>query len=376
MSLDRDAFYIDGGWRAPASDATLQVISPHSEEVIATVPEASVGDVDAAVAAARKAFDEGPWPRMTPAERIAVIEAFSGLYAAKLTEMAELISLEMGSPTSFSQLAQSPAPWMQIESFLAIAREFPWEAARPGSLGSDVVVRHEPVGVVAAIPPWNVPQFTVMSTGQVITGALVSTTLMIWSQLEALPQSSVPVHVRVITSSCGQLPAATLSLSTMSISPSQLSVAVATPVLALVRAAARELERGGVPARAVPLLATRPGVADQSGLDTAARAANLHGALRVRPGPLRRLAGGVPEIAGAVVCDDVVTTGATLVEAQRALRAVGVPVLGSATVAATARRARLSLRRFWPRRRLRLVRTGCSSRHIRNRPSRRVTGQT
>ncbi len=163
MSLDRDAFYIDGGWRAPASDATLQVISPHSEEVIATVPEASVGDVDAAVAAARKAFDEGPWPRMTPAERIAVIEAFSGLYAAKLTEMAELISLEMGSPTSFSQLAQSPAPWMQIESFLAIAREFPWEAARPGSLGSDVVVRHEPVGVVAAIPPWNVPQFTVMS---------------------------------------------------------------------------------------------------------------------------------------------------------------------------------------------------------------------
>jgi len=109
-------------------------------------------------------------------------------------------------------------------------------------------------------------------------------------------------------------------------------------MLALVRAAVRELERGGVPARAVPLLATRPGVADQSGLDTAARAANLHGALRVRPGPLRRLAGGVPEIAGAVVCDDVVTTGATLVEAQRALRAVGVPVLGSATVAATARR--------------------------------------
>ena len=116
-------------------------------------------------------------------------------------------------------------------------------------------------------------------------------------------------------------------------------------MLALVRAAARELERGGVPARAVPLLATRPGVADQSGLDAAARAANLHGALRVRPGPLRRLAGGVPEIAGAVVCDDVVTTGATLVEAQRALRAVGVPVLGSATVAATARRGAEGRRR-------------------------------
>src|SRR5690606_12035656 len=47
--------------------------------------------------------------------------------------------------------------------FLGIAREFPWEAARPGALGADVIVRHEPVGVVAAIPPWNVPQFTIMS---------------------------------------------------------------------------------------------------------------------------------------------------------------------------------------------------------------------
>jgi betaine-aldehyde dehydrogenase len=69
----------------------------------------------------------------------------------------------MGSPTSFSNLAQSPAPWMQIESFLAIAREFPWEEERAGALGSPVVVRREPVGVVAAIPPWNVPQFTIMS---------------------------------------------------------------------------------------------------------------------------------------------------------------------------------------------------------------------
>ena len=177
MSLDRDAFYIDGGWRAPATDATLQVVSPHSEEVIATVPEAAPADVDAAVAAARQAFDHGPWPRMTPQERIAVIEAFSGLYAAKLTEMAEVISLEMGSPTSFSQLAQSPAPWMQIESFLTIAREFPWEATRTGALGSDVVVRHEPVGVVAAIPPWNVPQFTVMS--KVVPALLAGCTVVV-----------------------------------------------------------------------------------------------------------------------------------------------------------------------------------------------------
>src|SRR5687768_3021990 len=68
MSHDRDAFFIDGGWAAPASTDQLRVVSPHSEEVVATVPEGSVADIDAAVAAARRAFDEGPWPRMSPAE--------------------------------------------------------------------------------------------------------------------------------------------------------------------------------------------------------------------------------------------------------------------------------------------------------------------
>ncbi len=163
MTLDRDALFIGGSWAKPATDAVLEVVSPHSEEVVARVPEGSTADIDAAVAAARKAFDEGPWPRLTPAERIDVVQAFSGLYAAKLGEMAELITIEMGSPISFSNLAQSPAPWMQIEAFLGIAREFPWESMRPGVLGADVMVRHEPIGVVAAIPPWNVPQFTVMS---------------------------------------------------------------------------------------------------------------------------------------------------------------------------------------------------------------------
>ncbi|WP_028653840.1 aldehyde dehydrogenase [Nocardioides sp. J54] len=163
MTLDRDALFIGGTWSAPATDAVLEVVSPHSEEVVARVPEGSTADIDAAVAAARAAFDEGPWPRMSPAERIDVVQNLSHLYAARLEEMATVISTEMGSPISFSNLAQAPAPWMQIEAFLGIAREFPWESTRPGALGADVMVRHEPVGVVAAIPPWNVPQFTILS---------------------------------------------------------------------------------------------------------------------------------------------------------------------------------------------------------------------
>ena len=116
--------------------------------------------------------------------------------------MAELITTEMGSPMSFSNLAQAPAPWMQIEAFLAIAREFPWEETRAGSLG-EVIVRHEPVGVVAAIPPWNVPQFTIMS--KLIPALLAGCTIVIkpapetpldtYLMAELLVEAGVPAGV-------------------------------------------------------------------------------------------------------------------------------------------------------------------------------------
>ncbi|TYL45243.1 aldehyde dehydrogenase [Nocardioides sp. BGMRC 2183] len=176
-TLDRDALYIGGRWASPATDAVLEVVSPHTEEVVARVPEGSTADIDAAVATARAAFDDGPWPRMSPAERIEIVQNLSGLYAARLEDMASVISTEMGSPISFANLAQAPAPWMQIEAFLGIAREFGWESTRPGALGGDVMVRHEPVGVVAAIPPWNVPQFTVIS--KVVPALLAGCTVVV-----------------------------------------------------------------------------------------------------------------------------------------------------------------------------------------------------
>ncbi|MCL2581350.1 MAG: aldehyde dehydrogenase [Streptosporangiales bacterium] len=176
MSLDRDALFVGGQWARPSSPAVLEVISPSTEEVVARVPEAVAADVDAAVASARKAFDEGPWPRMTPEERIEIVQAFSGLYAARLGEMAEVITTEMGSPIAFSNLAQAPAPWMQVEAFLKAAREYPWETRRTGALG-EVMVRHEPVGVVAAIAPWNVPQFTIMS--KVVPALLAGCTIVV-----------------------------------------------------------------------------------------------------------------------------------------------------------------------------------------------------
>ena len=160
---EHQRLFIGGEWVEPAGTGTIDVISPHSEELVGRVPEGTTADIDRAVAAARDAFDAGEWPRLSPEARMAAVQKFSEVYAAHIPDMAAVITEEMGSPISFSNLAQSPAPWMMLNTFLQVAAEYPWEERRQGVLGSDVIVRREPAGVVGAIVPWNVPQFVIMS---------------------------------------------------------------------------------------------------------------------------------------------------------------------------------------------------------------------
>ena len=156
-----DELFIGGDWRKPANPQQLAVISPHSEEPIGHVQVAGPEDVDAAVRAARHAFDHGPWPRLTHAERMAKIEELAAIYATHIDEMADLITAEMGSPRSFSRLGQAAGAASMIHLTLAAARDFPWAERRQGVLG-EVHLHRAPVGVVGAIVPWNVPQFLIM----------------------------------------------------------------------------------------------------------------------------------------------------------------------------------------------------------------------
>lgn len=137
----------------------LRVISPHTEECIAEIDAAGPDDVDAAVTAARAAFDSGPWGRTTPAERIALIRKLADVYDRERAEMARTISAEIGAPISFAQRAQVGLPAMMIRAFCDLAENHQWQHNRAGFFGSEVHVRKEPVGVVAAIVPWNMPQF-------------------------------------------------------------------------------------------------------------------------------------------------------------------------------------------------------------------------
>lgn len=120
--------------------------------------------------------------------------------------------------------------------------------------------------------------------------------------------------------------------------PASVRARALDPTALVTRRAARLLRGAGHDVRAAALLRTRPGLVDQAGLDAGARAANLAGSMTCPSVGLARLARHLPR-AGVVVCDDVVTTGATAREAQRALAAVGVPVAAIAAVAATRRRS-------------------------------------
>lgn len=153
-----DRLFIGGEWVSSAGTRTIDVINPTTEEVVARVPDAVEGDIDRAVAAARHAFDSGPWPRMAPTERAAVLTKVSEALKAEMQPMAELITTEMGSPVGWGTLAQVLAPTMIFDYYVGLASTFAFDEVRQGLLG-EVLVANEPVGVVAAISPWNVPLF-------------------------------------------------------------------------------------------------------------------------------------------------------------------------------------------------------------------------
>ena len=156
-----DTIFVNNEWQSPSSSSTLDVINPTTEETIATVPEGQSADVDTAVAAAREAFDNGPWKDFSAEQRADCMAQLSQAIQARMGDIAVAITQEMGSPMQFSQTGQVFAPVMVLDYYTELAREFAFEEPRQGLL-SPVRVHREPVGVVAAITPWNVPLFTIM----------------------------------------------------------------------------------------------------------------------------------------------------------------------------------------------------------------------
>ena len=152
-----DRLFIGGAWVAPLTDERIEVVSPMSEEVIFSVAEAREADMDRAVAAARKAFDTGPWPRMSPAERAVYLRKFGDALAARGSELAHAWTNQVGVLNSFAQYAGYIAKG-SFDQYAGMADTFAFEEPHtPSSGGGTALLVREPVGVVAAIVPWNGP---------------------------------------------------------------------------------------------------------------------------------------------------------------------------------------------------------------------------
>jgi acyl-CoA reductase-like NAD-dependent aldehyde dehydrogenase len=158
LKTEYDKLFIGGQWVDPSSSDVIEVFSPATGEKIGQVPLAVKADVDAAFAAARKAFDEGPWPRLTPKEREAVIAKATALIEERADEFKALLKLETGQPQTIVDMMQYGAAMSTLQFYASAADKFSWQDIRDGAYGQSLVLK-EPIGVVGAVVAWNVPFF-------------------------------------------------------------------------------------------------------------------------------------------------------------------------------------------------------------------------
>ncbi|MFX4291911.1 aldehyde dehydrogenase [Streptomyces bohaiensis] len=173
--------FIGGRWADSAGSEVIEVRSPHDRSLVGTVPHATPEDVDHAVAAARTAFDQGPWPRTAPEERRRTVARFQELYNARAAEFAALITAENGSPLTFTTGLNVHALPEQTAAYLRAAADLAWEEELP----SGTLLRREAVGVVAAIIPWNAPHQSALV--KMVPALLAGCTVV----LKASPETAV-----------------------------------------------------------------------------------------------------------------------------------------------------------------------------------------
>lgn len=160
--LPVDKFYIGGKWVEPHESNRIAVVSPDTEEVIAHVAEATDADVDQAVAAAREAFDKGPWPKMAVEERNDWVRKLSAAIVARTEELGLCWTYQIGMPYNVAKMF---APFLTnaMDQYIEIAENMDFVEQREIAGEGTGFLVYEPVGVVAAIAPWNVPINTMLN---------------------------------------------------------------------------------------------------------------------------------------------------------------------------------------------------------------------
>jgi acyl-CoA reductase-like NAD-dependent aldehyde dehydrogenase len=175
-----ERLYINGEWVPSRSGATLDVIGSSTEEVIGRVPKGDAEDAARGVAAARAAFDS--WSRTPVAERASCLRRIQEGLAARAEELARTITAEVGMPLGLSRSIQAALPVKIVASYAEMLPAFAFEE----KIGNSLVVR-EPVGVVAAITPWNYPLHQVVAK---LAPALAAGCTLVLKPSEVAPLSA------------------------------------------------------------------------------------------------------------------------------------------------------------------------------------------
>lgn len=149
--------FIDGRWVEPAKGGRIEVVAPHTEAITASVAEATAPDMDRAVAAARAAFDAGPWPRLSPQERGACLQKLGAELALRAPELASAWTEQVGALAFVAPFVVGLSGAM-LDYYVSLADTFAFvEKHRPADGEGVAYVAREPVGVAVAIVPWNAP---------------------------------------------------------------------------------------------------------------------------------------------------------------------------------------------------------------------------
>ncbi|WP_427918334.1 aldehyde dehydrogenase [Streptomyces sp. cg40] len=163
MDLRYDTLYIGGEWIHPATDRTITPVNASTEEPLGQVPEATEADVDTAVSAARAAFDApSGWASWEPARRAEVMDRLADAIDKRAAGFVERVSAQNGMPIAVAGQLEAGYPSAVLRYYAGLARQLTVTETRAGLFGGSVEVRKAPVGVVAAVVPWNFPQVLTM----------------------------------------------------------------------------------------------------------------------------------------------------------------------------------------------------------------------
>lgn len=200
-----DRLLIGGAWVEPHSGRQLEIISPDTEQVVDRVAEADETDMDRAVAAARKAFDEGPWPWLSPSERVSAMTRLVAVLQRREPELAAAWSRQMGGLVKLAPRLTARGT-QNLQDAIALGGKFPFVSKVDSPAAPAAYVVHEPVGVVAAIAPWNAPYM--------IMAAKLGPALLAGCTVIMKPAPETPIEAYIIAESAEEagLPAGVINL--------------------------------------------------------------------------------------------------------------------------------------------------------------------